>query len=244
MANDISENVRLVRERMERAQSRAGVSGKVQLVAATKMNSAERVALAIAAGVDACGENRVQEMTEKLSQGAYVGAPLHFIGHLQKNKVNKVVGNVDLIESVDSPELLRLISARAKALGLRQEVLLELSLAGEAAKTGAPVDTLPQLLEAAEALDGIFVRGLMTVPPISTKEGENRPYFAALYKLFVDIGRKKYNNVSMDFLSMGMSGDFEDAILEGANAVRVGSAIFGNRDYGQASSALPPLPEV
>jgi uncharacterized pyridoxal phosphate-containing UPF0001 family protein len=114
MANDISENVRLVRERMERAQSRAGVSGKVQLVAATKMNSAERVALAIAAGVDACGENRVQEMTEKLSQGAYVGAPLHFIGHLQKNKVNKVVGNVDLIESVDSPELLRLISARAK----------------------------------------------------------------------------------------------------------------------------------
>ena len=229
---EIAENVRNVKRRIaEAAQSAGRDPGEIMLVAATKMNTSGRVREAIAAGVDACGENRVQEMTEKLAENAYEGAPLHFIGHLQKNKVKQVVGKVQLIESVDSPELLRLISARAVSLGIRQEILLELNIGGEQEKTGAPVGLLPQMLELAGELDGVFVRGLMAIPPISSEKGANRPYFSRMYQLFVDNMKKKYNNVSMDFLSMGMSGDFEDAIAEGANMIRVGTAIFGLRNY-------------
>ncbi len=228
----IAENVNYIRQRMEAAALEAGTDPEgILLVAATKMNMAERVREAITAGVDACGENRVQEMTEKLAVNAYDGVPLHFIGHLQKNKVKQVVGRVQLIESVDSLELMRLISARATALGIRQEILLELNIGGEQAKTGAPVGLLPEMLELASELDGIFVRGLMAIPPISSEKGANRPYFSRMRQLFVDNMKKKYNNVSMDFLSMGMSGDFEDAIAEGANMIRVGSAIFGMRNY-------------
>lgn len=229
---EIAENVKHIKQRIADAARLAGREpGEIMLVAATKMNTADRVREAIAAGVDACGENRVQEMTEKLAENAYEGAPLHFIGHLQKNKVKQVVGKVQLIESVDSPELMRLISARAAALGIRQEILLELNIGGEQAKTGAPVELLSEMLELASELDGIFVRGLMAIPPISPEKGANRPYFRRMRQLFVDNMKKKYNNVSMDFLSMGMSGDFEDAIAEGANMVRVGTAIFGMRNY-------------
>lgn len=228
----IAENVIEVKQRIADAALLAGRDpAEIKLVAATKMNSADRVREAIAAGVDACGENRVQEMTEKLAENAYAGAPLHFIGHLQKNKVRQTVGRVQLIESVDSPELMRLISARAQTLGIRQDILLEINIAGEAAKSGAPCGLLPEMLELADGLDGIFVRGLMAIPPISTKKGENRPYFSRMRQLFVDNMKKKYNNVCMEFLSMGMSGDFEDAIAEGASMVRVGTAIFGKRNY-------------
>lgn len=204
----------------------------VMLVAAAKMNGADRIREAIAAGVNACGENRVQEMLEKNAQHAYDGAPLHFIGHLQKNKVKYVVGLCSLIESVDSPALLRLIDSRAGALGITQDVLLELNIAGELSKSGIPPSGLNEILEISASLDSIRVRGLMCVPPISEKPGQNRPYFAKMHDLFVDIGAKKYDNVSMDLLSMGMSGDYLDAVAEGANLVRLGSAIFGARNYG------------
>ena len=223
----IAKNVADVRARLERAAPGRGVL----LVAATKMNDTARVREAIAAGVDACGENRVQEMTAKAAEGAYSGAPLHFIGHLQKNKVKQVVGLADLIESVDSRELLALIDARAAALGLVQDVLLEVNIAGEAAKSGAEPGALPELLEFAASLSAVRVRGLMAIPPICLKSGQNKPYFARMQELFVDIGEKKYDNVTMDFLSMGMSGDFEDAAAMGANVVRVGTAIFGARSY-------------
>ena len=155
-----------------------------------------------------------------------------FIGHLQRNKVKYLVGSVDLIESVDSIELLGDIDARAKKLGVVQDVLLEVNIAGELSKSGVEPERLPELLDFAASLEGLRVRGLMSIPPISAAPGANRPYFARMYELFVDIGGKKYDNTAMDFLSMGMSGDFEDAIAEGANMVRVGSAIFGARDYG------------
>lgn len=203
----------------------------VLLVAATKMNGAQAVREAIAAGVDACGENRVQELLEKDAQGAYAGAPKHFIGHLQRNKVKYVVGLCDLIESVDSQELLRLIDSRAAALHLRQDVLLEVNIGGEAAKSGVEPEALAPLLEYASTLKQVRVRGLMAIPPVSVGKGASRPYFSAMYKLFVDIGAKKYDNISMDFLSMGMSGDYMDAVTEGANMVRVGTAIFGARPY-------------
>jgi len=205
----------------------------VLLVAATKMNGAEAVREAIAAGVDACGENRVQELLEKDALGAYAGAPLHFIGHLQRNKVKHLVGRVDLIQSVDSAELLTLIDARARALGTVQDVLIEVSIAGEAQKSGVAPEALPELLDRAGSLPGLRVRGLMCVPPVQTAPGENRPYFAAMRQLFVDNSGKKYNNVSMDFLSMGMTDDYRDAAAEGANMVRIGSAIFGARHYAK-----------
>ena len=225
----IAENIRAIRQNI--AAALPGADRAVLLVAATKMNDAARVREAIAAGVDACGENKVQEFLEKDALGAYDGCPKHFIGHLQRNKVKKIVGKVDLIQSVDSEELLTLIDRRAEALGLVQQILIEISVAGEAQKSGIPPAALPALLDCAGRCAHISVRGLMCVPPIQSENGGNRPYFARMRQLFVDNSRKKYDNVSMDFLSMGMTDDYPDAVAEGANMVRIGSAIFGRRQY-------------
>ena len=229
----IAENVARVRAEIDRAALAAGRDPKeILLVAATKMNNADRVREAIAAGVDICGENRVQEMLEKNAQGAYVGAPLHFIGHLQKNKIRQVVGLAELIHGVDSLALLEAISAYAEKHGLRQDVLLEVNIGAEESKSGFAPEEIPAALARAAELSGIRVRGLMAIPPICAFPEENRPFFLQMEKLFVDNGRKKYDNVSMDFLSMGMSGDYAEAVACGANMVRVGTAIFGARDYG------------
>ena len=225
----IAENVAAVRARIEAAAK----GRRVLLVAASKMNDAARVKEAVAAGVDACGENRVQELVEKNAAHAYDGAPLHFIGHLQKNKIKSLVGVAYLIESVDSAELIELIDRRAEKLGLTQDILLEVNIGREAAKSGLPPEEVIKTVEFAAAKPHIRVRGLMAVPPICPSAEEVRPYFAAMRELFVDIAAKKYDNTSMDLLSMGMSGDFETAIEEGANMVRVGSAIFGARDYSK-----------
>ncbi|MCD8388639.1 MAG: YggS family pyridoxal phosphate-dependent enzyme [Oscillospiraceae bacterium] len=223
----IAENIAAIRARIaETAGER-----RVWLVAATKMNDAAAVREAVAAGVDACGENRVQEFLQKDALGAYAGAPKHFIGHLQRNKVNKLVGAVDLIQSVDSTKLLHLIDRRAAALSVTQDILLEVSIAGEAQKSGVAPEALPALLAEAAKCGAIRVRGLMCVPPVAEKSGENRRFFAAMRKLFIDNREKKYDNVSMDFLSMGMTDDYLDAIAEGANMVRIGSGIFGPRHY-------------
>lgn len=227
--SSIAENIRVIRDNI--AAALHGADRAVLLVAATKMNDAQRVREAIAAGVDACGENRVQEFLEKDAQGAYAGAPKHFIGHLQRNKVNKLVGRVDLIQSVDSGELLRLIDRRAAALGIVQDVLIEVSVAGEAQKSGVSPAALPALLDLAAGCGAVRVRGLMCVPPVLEIPGGNLPYFSFMQQLFVDNSGKKYDNVSMDFLSMGMTDDYQDAVAAGANMVRVGSAIFGKRQY-------------
>lgn len=228
----ISENIRTIRSNIAAVTDR-----QVLLVAATKMNDAARVREAVAAGVDACGENRVQEFLEKDALGAYDGCPRHFIGHLQSNKVNKLVGRVDLIQSVDSSELVALIDRRARSLGLVQDILIEISVAGETQKSGIAPDTLPALLSFAADCPGIRVRGLMCVPPILKSTGENRPFFAMMRQLFIDNGGKKYDNVFMDFLSMGMTDDYLEAVEEGANMVRIGSAIFGARSYAAPSTA-------
>ena len=228
----ISENVALVRKNIAAAALRAGRDpGEIMLVAASKTNGAERVREAIAAGVDACGENRVQEMLEKAALGAYEGAPVHFIGHLQRNKVKSVVGLVSLIHSVDSQELLRAIDRAAAAKGLVQDLLLEINIGAEASKSGFAPEELPAALAAAASLPHIRVRGLMAVPPICASGEENRRYFERIKQLFVDNCEKKYDNVRMDFMSMGMSGDYETAVECGAHIVRVGTAIFGERVY-------------
>ena len=227
----ISENIAAIRARMAAAAREAGRDpSEILLVGASKMNDADSCRAAVTAGIDALGENRVQEMTEKLRQGAYTGAPLHFIGHLQRNKVRQVVGKVDLIQSVGSLELLGEIEKTAAKLDLVQDILLEVNVAGEAAKSGfAPADTEAA---AAAALNcpHVRVRGLMTIPPADAEREENCGYFRQVRALYVDINAKLFHN-DFKYLSMGMSGDFEDAIRCGATMVRVGSAIFGQRHY-------------
>ncbi len=228
----ITENVAKVRAEIAAAARAAGRDpAEITLVAASKMNDAAHVREAIAAGVDACGENRVQEMLEKQAQGAYAGAPLHFIGHLQKNKVKQVVGLASLIHGADSVALLEAVDRCAEKRGLVQDLLLEVNIGAEESKSGFAPEELPEALSAASSFSHIRVRGLMCIPPAGGSEEENRLFFTKMNKLFVDNSGKKYDNVSMDFLSMGMSADFSCAIACGSNMVRVGSAIFGPRPY-------------
>ncbi len=230
----IAENVAQIRERMNAAAIAAGRDPKeVSLLAATKMNDADRVKEAVAAGVDACGENRVQELVQKQPLGAYEGVPIHFIGRLQTNKVNKVVGKVDLIESVDRLELLEVVNKTALRLGVRQDILFEVNIGGEEQKGGfTPEETLALAAKMGD-YPGVKLCGLMTIPPISEKKGDNCKYFEKMRNLFIDIREKKYDNVSMVCLSMGMTDDFEDAISEGSTMIRVGTAIFGARNYAK-----------
>ena len=228
----IAENVAAVKENIAAAALRCGRSpDEIKLVAATKMNDAERVRQAIEAGVDICGENRVQELQEKYALGAYEGCPLHFIGHLQKNKVKYIVGKVGLIHSVDSVALASEINKRAAALGIVQDILLEVNIGAEPAKSGFAPGELSCALDTMADFGSIRVLGLMAIPPICERSEENRVYFRRMKQLFIDIGQKKYDNVLMQLLSMGMSADYEVAVEEGANLVRVGTGIFGARNY-------------
>ena len=228
--DDIARNVARVKEEIRRAALESGRQPEeIQLVAATKMNDAARVRAAVEAGVDICGENRVQEMLEKNALGAYDGVPLHFIGHLQKNKVKQVVGLCSLIESVDSLALLQEISRTAAKRDLTQDVLLEINIGREESKSGFLPEALEDALAGAAELPAVRVRGLMAIPPICAEPEENRPFFLQMQKLFVDNRGKKYDNVRMNFLSMGMSSDFTEAVRCGATLVRVGTGIFGPR---------------
>ena len=228
----IAENVAAIRAKMDAAAHNCGRNPKeILLCAATKMNDADAVRQAIAAGVDLCGENRVQELTAKLKENAYEGAPVHFIGHLQTNKVKQVVGKVDLIQSVDSLRLLKAIDAEAAKQGIVQNILLEVNVGEEESKSGFDVSEVLPLLEQISDFRHIFVCGLMAIPPISQNPGDNRKFFQKISQLSVDISTKKYDNVLVKCLSMGMSDDFEDAISCGSTMIRVGTAIFGKRNY-------------
>ncbi len=233
----IAENVARVRAEIAAAAIRCGRSPEeIQLCAATKMNDADAVRQAIAAGVDCCGENRVQELTAKLAQNAYEGAPVHFIGHLQTNKVKQVVGKVDLIQSVDSERLLRAIDSEARKQGIRQNILLEVNIGEEASKSGFSESDILPLVEKLGQFPNICIKGLMAIPPISQESGGNLKFFQKMFQLSVDIKGKIDDNVMVDCLSMGMSGDFADAIAAGSTMVRVGTAIFGARNYAKDSS--------
>ena len=228
----IAENVAAIRAAMESAARDAGRDPKeIKLCAATKMNDAAAVRQAIAAGVDVCGENRVQELTQKLGEKAYVGAPVHFIGHLQTNKVRQVVGKVNLIQSVGSLHLLEAVNKEAARQNLRQDILLEVNIGEEAAKTGFAASEILPLIDKIDSFSNICVRGLMAIPPISENPGDNSKFFLKMREIYVDIRAKKKDNVQVDCLSMGMSGDYLDAIRCGSTMVRIGTAIFGERHY-------------
>ena len=227
----IRENIAEIRRRIDEAARETGRTGAdITLVGASKMNDAAACREAIAAGIDVLGENRVQEMTEKLAQHAYDGAPLHFIGHLQRNKVRQVVGKVALIQSVGSLPLLEAIEKEAEKQGIVQDILLEVNIGGEEAKSGFAPAELEDAARAALDMEHVRVHGLMTIPPADCSREENIHYFQEVRALYVDINEKLFHN-ELECLSMGMSGDFEDAIRNGATMVRVGTAIFGARHY-------------
>ena len=227
---NLEDNIRRVRENI--AQAAREVSrdpGEITLVAATKTQSDAVIRAAIAAGVSVCGENRVQEMEAHLDADAYAGAGLHFIGHLQTNKVNKVVGRVDLIQSVDSVRLLEAINRRAAELGLVQDILIQVNIGREESKGGVLPEETEALAKRALDLPGVRLRGLMAIPPVVSEKG-NREFFHQMYEIYVDIIRKMGDNRSdISCLSMGMSRDYPAAIREGATLVRVGTGIFGPR---------------
>jgi len=230
MSINIAENIKNVREFIAEAALKSGRSADdVKLVAVSKTQPVEYIRQAVAAGVDAVGENRVQEMLEKRDFGAYEGSPLHFIGHLQSNKVNKIVGVCDLIESVSSKALIESIGKRALSLGIVQDVLLEINIGREPQKSGIMPEQTEELLALASQTSGIKVLGLMAIPPINEENERNCYYFDTMFKLFVDMRAKKYDNVSVRLLSMGMSDSYIDAIRAGSNMVRIGSALFGQR---------------
>ena len=228
----IRENVASIKENIARAAIASGRDPQeILLCAATKMNGADAVRQAIAAGVDCCGENRVQELTAKLADDAYEGAPIHFIGRLQTNKVKQVVGKVSLIQSVDRMKLLEAIQTEAARQGIVQDILLEINIGREESKGGFLIEELPQLLPKMGSFSNLHVRGLMAIPPICQNSSDNDKFFQEMCNLSVDIRSKKYDNVCVDILSMGMSDDYESAIRCGSTMIRVGTAIFGARDY-------------
>ena len=204
---------------------------EVRLCAACKTRTVEEVRCSADLPIDLFGENHVQELVEKTDANAYNGKPGHFIGHLQTNKVNKVVGRAALIQSVDSTRLLDKIDAAAARLGLVQDILVEINIGEEASKSGVDADSLFPLLETAAAREHIRLRGLMAIPPADADN--TRRFFAQMRELLARADARHYDRAQMDILSMGMSHDYAAAIAEGATIVRVGTAIYGARDYSK-----------
>jgi PLP dependent protein len=225
---DIRANLVAVQERIAAAARRAGRrEDAVLLVAVSKTVDVERVRAAIAAGVPALGENRVQEAREKI---AVLGRPRpwHLIGHLQTNKVKDALESFDLIHSVDRLPLAEALSRRAAEAGRRMDVLVEVNIGEEPQKGGLRTDELRAALETMAGLPGLRLRGLMTIPPLPREPEDSRPYYKEMRKL-LDEARRWGHGPDLAELSMGMSGDFEVGVEEGATIVRVGTAIFGSR---------------
>ena len=227
----IKENLAEVEKRICAACERSGRKrNEVTLINVSKTKPVSMIREAMAAGSTHFGENKVQEMMEKMEQ---IPEPLHWhlIGHLQRNKVKYVIGKACLIHSVDSLRLAEEISAESKKKGVTTNILIEVNVAGEESKFGVSPKETPELVEKIAKLDNIWVKGLMTIAPFVKNAEDNRKFFQQLRKLSLDIMDKNIDNTSMDVLSMGMTGDYEVAIEEGATMVRVGTGIFGERQY-------------
>jgi len=225
----IADNLKMVTDRIASAAKRSGRDLlSVKLVVVTKTVDVDRIREAVDAGALILGENRVQEAKEKIEKLGPI-ASWHLIGHLQTNKAKYAVKLFYLIHSVDSLELAKEIDKQAAKFGKVQDVLIEVSIAGEASKAGVSSENAVALVKGAAKLENISIKGLMTMPPYSASPEDSRPYFKKLRELSESISRENIPGVSMNELSMGMSGDFEVAIEEGATIVRVGTAIFGER---------------
>ncbi len=221
--NEIKENIRIAAEKSGRTEN------DIIMLAAVKTVEPDLINFALESGVNYIGQNRVQEL---LAKDDLIGnAHRHFIGHLQTNKVKDIINRVEMIESVDSLRLAREISKQAVLHGKTMDVLLEVNIGNEESKSGFRAGEIEEFAAEIAKLPGIKVKGLMAIPPICEKSEQSRKYFALMYKLFIDIGAKKLDNVIMDYLSMGMSNDYHIAIEEGANIVRIGTSLFGQRIY-------------
>ena len=227
----VSENLEQVKANIEAACKRVGRDPKdVTLIAVSKTKPIEMIEEAMEAGARVFGENKVQELCDKYEQ-LPKDLHWHLIGHLQRNKVKYIVDKAELIHSVDSLKLAEEISKEALKKNVEVNILIEVNVAEEESKFGVSVEETPVLVEEIAKLPGIHIQGLMTIAPYTTDPEENRPVFRTLKKLAVDIKKKNIDNVCMDVLSMGMTGDYQVAVEEGATLVRVGTGIFGERNY-------------
>ena len=229
---EVAQNVQKIAQDVREAALQAGRDpSEVQVMAVTKTVDPVLVNAAIGAGITLLGENKAQELCAKYDSYHKDGVQIHFIGHLQTNKVRQIVDKVSMVESVDSIKLAREIDRHCAAIGKVMDVLLEVNIGREENKTGIFPELLPALLEEAGKLEHIRVRGLMTIPPVCETEEEVLQYFSQKRQLFIDIMQKKYDNISMEILSMGMSADYLAAVRCGSNIVRIGTAMFGQRNY-------------
>ncbi len=225
------ENYQRVKNSVAEAAVKAGRSeNDVRLMCVTKTVEAAYINPVLDAGADLIGENRVQEFLGKKEALHLEHVEKHLIGHLQTNKVKQIVGEVDMIESVDSVKLAKEISKESAKKGVTTDILVEVNVGKEDSKSGIYIEALDELLAEIAELGNIRIKGLMTIPPICDEQ-EVRKYFSLMHKRFIDIRDKRIDNIDMQILSMGMSGDYEAAVAEGSNIVRVGSAIFGARKY-------------
>ena len=228
----IEENLKIIRDDIAEAALKAGRnSGDVSLMAVTKTVESKFINHAINNGINLIGENKVQEFLLKENELNLENCKAHLIGHLQSNKVKKIVGHVDTIQSVDSVSIAKEIGKRSVEAGIKTNILLEVNVGNEESKFGFSSDELFERACEISEIEGVSINGLMCVAPICEKDAEIRAIFSNMHRMFIDIGAKKIDNINMNVLSMGMSGDYKQAILEGANLVRVGSAIFGQRIY-------------
>lgn len=229
---DIKYNYDFINEKIAEAAMKAGKTrDDITFLSATKTVEPEYINYAISLGLSYIGENKVQELLSKYDEYNLENCSLQFIGHLQSNKVKQIVGKVDLIQSIDSIKLAKEVSKCSLKNNITSDILVEVNIGKEENKFGVMPEMLEELVEEISTLPAVNVKGLMTIPPICEKNDEIRRYFEKMNRLFLDISSKKLDNVSMDILSMGMSSDYYEAILEGANMVRIGSALFGNRIY-------------
>lgn len=230
--DDIEYNLKVIREKISDAAIKSGRTlDDIDLMAVTKTVDEIYINHAIDCGVTLIGENKVQEMLRKKPRLNLDNARKNLIGHLQTNKVSQIVGEVDMIESVDSVKVAGEIGKQSVKKGVITDILLEVNIGEEESKTGIMPYYLNDALYEIAEIQGIRICGLMTIPPICDQNTELCKFFKNIYNMYVDIRSKKIDNVYMNILSMGMSGDFETAILEGSNHVRIGSKIFGPRIY-------------
>ena len=234
--HDVGENLKSIRFNIAEAAARSGRSAEdIILMAVTKTVPVEVINHALSLGVDYIGENRVQELNSKYDSLVRDGKHIHLIGHLQTNKVKQIVGRVEMIQSVDSVKVAQAIASRSRELGLVTDVLVEVNIGNEESKSGVSPDAAYELICQISEFDGINVQGLMAIPPADCEIAQTIKYFDEIYKLFIDIGSKNTHNNSytMKHLSMGMSADYAEAIRHGSTMVRVGTALFGRRNYNK-----------
>ncbi|HIT72387.1 YggS family pyridoxal phosphate enzyme [Tyzzerella sp. An114] len=231
MRSSIEENIIEVKRRVEEAAKKAGRNPEdVLILAVSKTIDVPRIKEAVQCGLNSLGENRVQEIMDKYEPMGE-GINWHLIGHLQTNKVKYIIDKVCLIHSVESLKLADEINKKAEKAGIIMDILVEVNIANEESKFGIKPEDCESFIRELSKMKNINVKGLMTVAPFTENPEENRVYFKGLKDLLVDINNKKIDNINMSELSMGMTGDFEVAVEEGATIVRVGTGIFGERFY-------------